>query len=65
MNRTIKEAPVKRFHYDDYDQLQTYLEGFVAAEANLPVMTIMLSHASTHLWCANASQLTYLQYTVN
>jgi transposase-like protein len=31
MNRTIKEATVKRFHYDDHDQLRTHLENFVAA----------------------------------
>ena len=29
MNRTIKEATVKRFHYDD--QLRTHLADFVAA----------------------------------
>ena len=31
MNRTIKEATVKRFHYDDHDQLRAHLESFVAA----------------------------------
>nr|WP_247750044.1 IS481 family transposase [Agrobacterium sp. S2/73] len=31
MNRTIKEATVKRFHYDDHDQLRTHLADFVAA----------------------------------
>ena len=31
MNRTIKEANVKRFHYDDHDQLRQHLEDFVAA----------------------------------
>lgn len=31
MNRTIKEATVKRFHYDDHDQLRTHLKDFVAA----------------------------------
>jgi transposase InsO family protein len=31
MNRTIKEATVKRFHYDDHDQLRTHLQSFVAA----------------------------------
>ena len=31
MNRTIKEATVKRFHYDDDDQLRTHLADFVAA----------------------------------
>jgi len=31
MNRTIKEAMVKRFHYDGHDQLGVHLESFVAA----------------------------------
>jgi hypothetical protein len=31
MNRTIKEATVKRFHYDGHDQLRAHLENFVAA----------------------------------
>lgn len=31
MNRTIKEATVKRYHYDSHDQLRTHLVDFVAA----------------------------------
>ena len=31
MNRTIKEATVKRFHYDDHRQFETHLADFVAA----------------------------------
>lgn len=31
MNRTIKEATVKRFHYDHHDQLRAHLKDFVAA----------------------------------
>ena len=31
MNRTIKEATVKRFHYDSHDQLRTHLAYFMAA----------------------------------
>jgi transposase InsO family protein len=31
MNRTIKEATVKRFHYDSHDQLRSHLDTFVAA----------------------------------
>jgi transposase InsO family protein len=31
MNRTIKEATVKRFHYDSHDQLRQHLADFVAA----------------------------------
>ena len=31
MNRTIKEATVKRFHYDDHRQFQTHLDDFVTA----------------------------------
>ena len=31
MNRTIKDATVKRFHYDSHDQLRQHLINFVAA----------------------------------
>jgi hypothetical protein len=31
MNRTIKDATVKRFHYDSDDQLRTHLADFLAA----------------------------------
>ena len=31
MNRTIKEATVKRYHYGSHDQLRTHLSDFVAA----------------------------------
>jgi hypothetical protein len=31
MNRTIKEATVKRFRYGNHDQFWTHLAGFVAA----------------------------------
>ena len=31
MNRTIKEATVKRFHYDDHDQLRRHLNDFVSS----------------------------------
>ena len=31
MNRTIKEATVKRFHYDDHDELRRHLDDFTAA----------------------------------
>jgi RNA-directed DNA polymerase len=31
MNRTIKDAAVKRFHYGDHDQLRTPLTAFMAA----------------------------------
>lgn len=31
MNRTIKEATVKRFQYENYDQLHTHLADFMAA----------------------------------
>lgn len=30
-NRTIKEATVKRFHYDDHQQFETHLSSFVSA----------------------------------
>ncbi|WP_265506846.1 integrase core domain-containing protein, partial [Paracoccus rhizosphaerae] len=31
MNRTIKDATVKRFHYDSHDQLRTHLADFMPA----------------------------------
>ncbi len=31
MNRTIKEATVKRFHYENHDQLRKHLADFIAA----------------------------------
>jgi hypothetical protein len=31
MNRTIKEATVRRYHYDDHEQLRRHLDAFVAA----------------------------------
>ena len=31
MNRTIKAATVKRFHYDDHDQLRNHLANFISA----------------------------------
>ncbi|MCC8664047.1 integrase core domain-containing protein, partial [Xanthomonas hortorum] len=31
MNRTIKQATVKRFHYDDHAQLQQHLTNFIDA----------------------------------
>jgi transposase InsO family protein len=31
MNRTIKEATVKRFHYETHEQLWTHLADFMAA----------------------------------
>lgn len=31
MNRTVKDATVKRFHYDSHDQLQRHPGDFVAA----------------------------------
>ncbi|MSP67622.1 MAG: IS481 family transposase [Alphaproteobacteria bacterium] len=31
MNRTIKEATVQRYHYDNHDQLRQHLDDFVAA----------------------------------
>jgi hypothetical protein len=31
MNRTIKDAAVRRFHYESHDQLRQHLANFVAA----------------------------------
>ena len=31
MNRTLKEATVKRYHYESHDQLREHLAAFLAA----------------------------------
>ena len=31
MNRTLKEATVRRYHYDSHDQLRGHLASFLAA----------------------------------
>lgn len=31
MNRTIKEATVKRYHYDSHEQLKSHLQTFLMA----------------------------------
>ena len=31
MNRTIKDATVKRYHYDNHDQLRAHLQDFLDA----------------------------------
>ena len=36
MNRRIKEATDKRFHYDGRDQLRTHFESFVACPYRKP-----------------------------
>lgn len=36
MSRTIKEATVKRFHYDSHDQLRTQFADFTAADNFAP-----------------------------
>ena len=37
MNRTIKEATVKRYHYDNHEQLRTHLADFICVGANSPL----------------------------
>ena len=36
MNRTLKAATVKRFHYDDHDHLAQHLDNFISAYTNGP-----------------------------
>ncbi|MFM7444338.1 MAG: DDE-type integrase/transposase/recombinase, partial [Tabrizicola sp.] len=48
MNRTIKEATVKRFHYDSHDQLRTHLADFL----------LRRGHQSTGLLAVPASPTT-------
>ncbi len=46
MNRTIKEATVKRFHYGNLDPLRTHLAGFMAAcDFGRSLKTLNASHA--------------------
>ena len=44
MNRTIKEATVKRFHYDSHDQLRTRLADFMAAYNCAPAQDAQRPH---------------------
>jgi len=37
MNPTIKEATVKRFHYDSHDQLRVHLADFLLLQGNSPL----------------------------
>lgn len=38
MNRTIKDATVKRFYYESHDQLRQHLADFVAPTISLAVL---------------------------
>lgn len=55
MNRTIKEATVKRFHYEDHDQLRRRLADFIGAYnfarrlKTLKLLTPMSSSANSGL----------------
>jgi hypothetical protein len=53
MNRTIKEATVRRFHYDDHDQLRSHLADFVQAATALILIHGDRSYAET---AANAAR---------
>ena len=37
MNRTIKEATTKTYHYDSVDQLKTHLSSFMSAYHCCPI----------------------------
>jgi transposase InsO family protein len=39
MNRTIKEATIKRFHYESHDQLRTHLAGSRPSAGSRPTNT--------------------------
>ncbi len=47
MNRTIKDATVKRHHYDSHDQLRTHLANFIASD-NFARRLKMLSGLSSY-----------------
>jgi hypothetical protein len=47
MNRTIKDATVKRLHYDSHDQLRAHLADFLAA-CNFARRLKMLSGLTPH-----------------
>ena len=39
MNRTLKEATVRRYHYETHQQLREHLEAFLNAGGSLPTST--------------------------
>jgi transposase InsO family protein len=46
MNRTIKDATVKRFHYDSHDQLRIHLADFIAAYNFARRLKMLVDHCS-------------------
>ncbi len=44
MNRTIKDATVKRYHYDGHEQLRTHLADMRRRESNADALTSFFFH---------------------
>ncbi|CAM5452377.1 Transposase InsO family protein OS=Sphingobium scionense OX=1404341 GN=GGQ90_001427 PE=4 SV=1 [Sphingobium scionense] len=61
MNRIIKEATVKRFHYESQDQLRTHLADFMAAynfARRLKTLSgLTLYEYITKIWTAEPERL--------
>ena len=51
MNRTIEEATVKRYHYDDHEQLRVHLSDFVAAYNFTRRLTALRGHMPYEAIC--------------
>ena len=45
MNRTLKEATVKRYHYESHASLQEYLDTFVNAYNSTKVKDVTMTDA--------------------
>ena len=55
MNRTIKEAAVKRFHYESHEQLRVHLADFMAAY-NFARRLKTLSGLTSHEYIAKSGR---------
>ena len=47
MNRTIKEATVKRYHYDDHEQLRRHLDLFIDAYNHARILKTLKGRTPT------------------
>ena len=64
MNRTIKQATVQRYHYDDHDQLRGHLDNFVSAY-NFGRRLKTLKGLTPYEFVCKAWQTEPLRFTLN
>jgi transposase InsO family protein len=64
MNRTIKEATVRRFYYENHDQLRSHLADFVAAY-NFAKRLKTLKGLTPYEFICNAWTKTPERFTLN